>query len=390
MKFHLLLGLWACFFSSLFPAQAQLEKPFTIEGTLLSSPQQMVYLRYNGKWIDSCLTNLQGKFTFRGRNQEELPYSLYFKSPRPRMIYLALHDETLRITIETSGRPLDSPFPDFTLEGSPSSFALGLNSYVVSSHFASQFRALLDKITQSTMKGDTVAADSLQKQLDDVRRKWLYTKKVIVDTTKSPVLAHECIIGMEVIMDLLPDGETYETTLDSAYVSASERFIASSFFQDFYTSYLRKKGSQTRIIQINNIHEAPFALPDRTDQIISYKDLEGKYLLIDFWASWCKPCRVEHPHLRKAYERYGGTSFEIVSISIDKPASRSKWLKAIEDDQVGEWIHLLNVETPEENVIPKYNFSSIPYNILVAPDGKVLATRLRGTKLLEVLDGYLK
>ncbi|GAB2768013.1 hypothetical protein GCM10027275_08120 [Rhabdobacter roseus] len=240
------------------------------------------------------------------------------------------------------------------------------------------------------MKGDTVAADSLQKQLDDVRRKWLYTKKVIVDTTKSPVLAHECIIGMEVIMDLLPDGETYETTLDSAYVSASERFIASSFFQDFYTSYLRKKGSQTRIIQINNIHEAPFALPDRTDQIISYKDLEGKYLLIDFWASWCKPCRVEHPHLRKAYERYGGTSFEIVSISIDKPASRSKWLKAIEDDQVGEWIHLLNVETPEENVIPKYNFSSIPYNILVAPDGKVLATRLRGTKLLEVLDGYLK
>jgi thiol-disulfide isomerase/thioredoxin len=369
---------------------AQSEKPFTIKGTILSAPQQKIYLRHDGKFIDSCLTTATGEFTFRGSNREELPYSIYFKYPRPRMIYLALHDETLRITIESSGRPIDSPFPDFTMEGSPSSYALNLESYVISDGFASQFRVLLDKINKSNMKGDKEAADSLQKQLDDARRKFLYAHKNTVDTTRSPVLAQSSIVGMEVIMDLLPNGDMYEATLDSTYVNASNRFPTSTYFQNFYGSYQRKKGSPTQISKITNIKEAPFFLPDRADQVISYQDLEGKYLLIDFWASWCKPCREEHPHLRQAYERYGGTSFEIVSISIDKVASRSKWLKAIEDDQVGAWVHLLNVETPGQDVIQKYHFSSIPYNLLVAPDGKILATRLRGTKLLEVLAGYLK
>lgn len=370
---------------------AQKNYPFTITGKIISTiPEQTIYLIYNGKTIDSCFTDEEGNFNLTGRNNEELLYSIFYKKPQPRMIYLAISKENISMMIYPGNKKADPVFEDFSIEGSPSSYALNLAIHLINNSFAKKFRASLDSISTFQAKGDSVSTEYAINQLNRHRREYIYANKYAVDTTKSPMLAFKSLIGMEVVMDLLPDDILLVNTLDEAYKRAAIKFENSDYFQNFYANYLRKKESATSVSKINNINQAPFSLPDRDGIIIDYKKFKGSYVLVDFWASWCAPCRKENPYLIKAYNLYNKKNFNIVSISIDKQASKAKWMKAIKDDQIGEWTHLINVDSPEENVTTKYNFNSIPYNLLIAPDGKILATRLRGDKLIETLSQYLK
>ncbi len=322
--------------SNLSKAHAQEEKPFTVSGTIVSDAPQMVYLRFNGKWIDSCFTSEDGNFKLSGSNKEELPYSIFYKNPRPRLIYLALHNENVSMIIHPGNKSFDPIFEDFSIQGSSASYAINLATYLIKNPFAEKFRASLDNINRFQVKGDSINADLALIQLNKQRKDYIYANKYAVDTTKSPVLAFESLIGMEVSMDLLPDDSLLVRTLDETYVKAAEKFKKSPYFQNFYANYLRKKESATSVSKIKNINEAPFSLPDQEGNIIDYENFKGSYVLIDFWASWCAPCRQENHYLVKAYNLYNEKNFNIVSISIDKQTSRAKWLKAIEDDQIGD------------------------------------------------------
>ncbi|WP_165933566.1 TlpA family protein disulfide reductase [Arundinibacter roseus] len=368
----------------------QEKKPFTIQGTVLSAPSQYVYLRFDGKRIDSSFTDESGNFFLKGYNHEELPYSLFIKFPRLKMIYLALHDENLKIKIEMGGQEIDTIFNNFTLEGSSSTYSVNLRSYLIQNNYANKFRIILDDINKLYIKGDSIRASLLVNDLNQTRKDLIEENRRIVDTTHSPVLAYESIISMEVFMDLIPEDSSLISLLDESYDKAALRLKDSNFFQNFYEAHLKKKVSTTSIYKIKNINEAPFTLPNQENKLISYRNFEGQYVLIDFWASWCGPCRKESPYLKKAFKTFKNKNFNIVSISIDKQINKNKWLKAIEEDAIGDWTHLINLESTNENVITKFNFNSIPYNILVGPDGKILATSLRGEKLIETIDKFLK
>ncbi|MED9996521.1 MAG: TlpA disulfide reductase family protein [Paludibacteraceae bacterium] len=123
------------------------------------------------------------------------------------------------------------------------------------------------------------------------------------------------------------------------------------------------------------------------DQILHLSDLRGKYVLLDFWASWCGPCRMENPNLVKAYQLYKDKGFTIFSVSLD--SDRDKWLKAIQDDKL-EWPYhgssLMRWNCP---IARKYKVSSIPHSLLIDPDGKVVAIGLRGEALLQTLESLL-
>jgi peroxiredoxin len=127
-------------------------------------------------------------------------------------------------------------------------------------------------------------------------------------------------------------------------------------------------------------------MPDVNGTNFSLSSLKGKYVLVDFWASWCGPCRAENPNLVAAYNKYKNKNFTILGVSLDK--TKEAWLKGIQDDGL-TWSQISDLKFWDSEAVGLYGFNGIPYNVLLDPTGKIIADNLRGsaleTKLAEVL-----
>lgn len=119
-------------------------------------------------------------------------------------------------------------------------------------------------------------------------------------------------------------------------------------------------------------------LPSPDGKEIALSSFRGNYVLIDFWAAWCKPCRIENPNVVKMYEKYADDNFEIFGVSLDK--ERDKWIKAIADDNL-TWPQVSDLGFWNSAAAQLYNVRSIPYTVLIDPEGKIIATKLRGPAL---------
>jgi len=133
--------------------------------------------------------------------------------------------------------------------------------------------------------------------------------------------------------------------------------------------------------------QAPeISLQNPEGETVSLSSLQGKYVLIDFWASWCGPCRKENPNVVRMYKKYKDKDFEIFGVSLDR--DKNAWVKAIEDDQL-DWMHVSDLKFWESAVVPKYNITGIPMTVLLDKDGKIIAKNLRGKALEEKLEEIL-
>lgn len=129
--------------------------------------------------------------------------------------------------------------------------------------------------------------------------------------------------------------------------------------------------------------EAPdFELPQPNGENLRLSDLRGQYVLIDFWASWCGPCRRENPNVRRVYDKYHDQGFEIIGVSLDK--TKQAWLKAIEQDQLA-WRHVSDLKFWQSEVVPMYQIQGIPLTVLLDKEGKIIGKNLRGPALEEKL-----
>ncbi len=133
--------------------------------------------------------------------------------------------------------------------------------------------------------------------------------------------------------------------------------------------------------------QAPeLALPDVSGRTVSLASYKGKYLLVDFWASWCAPCRAENPNVVKAYNQYKGKNFAILGVSLDK--DKSAWQEAVHADRL-EWTHVSDLKFWNSKAVQTFGFNGIPYNVLIDPTGKVIAEGLRGDDLENELKSVL-
>jgi len=123
-----------------------------------------------------------------------------------------------------------------------------------------------------------------------------------------------------------------------------------------------------------------FIQGDTAGKMISLESLRGKYVLLDFWASWCIPCRAENTHLTKAFKDYHNKGFTIISISLDNSDAKDKWLKAINTDGL-TWFNISDLKGFENEVAKLYHITAIPQNFLINPEGKIIGKNLRNGDL---------
>ena len=132
---------------------------------------------------------------------------------------------------------------------------------------------------------------------------------------------------------------------------------------------------------------ADFSQPDTSGVPVSLSSLRGNYVLVDFWASWCGPCRQENPNLVAAYNKYKSKKFTVLGVSLDK--AKESWIDAIKMDGL-TWTHISDLQGWSNAVAQQFQIFSIPQNFLLDPNGKVIGKNLRGAALEKKLEKVLR
>lgn len=123
-----------------------------------------------------------------------------------------------------------------------------------------------------------------------------------------------------------------------------------------------------------------FTQPDTTGTPVSLSSFRGRYVLVDFWASWCLPCRYENPNVVENFRKFNNKNFTVLGVSLDKPGQKEKWIEAIKTDSL-TWSHVSDLQFWNNAAAKLYHIQGIPQNLLLDPDGKIIAKNLRGSAL---------
>ncbi|WP_442845110.1 thioredoxin-like domain-containing protein [Leeuwenhoekiella sp. H156] len=227
--------------------------------------------------------------------------------------------------------------------------------------------ALYDRMDGRSKEDRLITYDTIQKYVDSIR-----------------TVTHEFILAHPNSYVALQRFQRHEMPKDFDPTEAEKNFNA-LFDEELQQTELGKSiAEKIRIAKKSQIGKEALDFSQETPEGESFNlsSLRGKYVLVDFWASWCKPCRAENPFVVKAYNKYKDENFEIVGVSLD--ASKESWVAAIEKDGL-PWVHVSDLKYWKNEVALQYGISSVPANVLIDPDGIIIDKNLRGEALTEKL-----
>lgn len=234
--------------------------------------------------------------------------------------------------------------------------------------FNKKKQASMERFQAARQANDTAAIAQIQSEnLNLVGEETEYKKQYLKDNNNS-LFSVMLVSEMVSRKEMTPaDASLYIENLDP-------KLASSEIVQELKTNLDSLKKAEVGSPAPN------FSAPTPTGETMSLKDAMGKYTIIDFWASWCKPCRMENPNVVNVYNKYHSKGLNIISVSLDKAEAKDKWLQAIKDDKM-DWFHVSNLQFWQDPIAQQYNVRSIPATFLLDENGMIIDKDLRGAAL---------
>jgi thiol-disulfide isomerase/thioredoxin len=332
-------------------------------------PGRKIYLEYineQGKVakVDSASPSAQRKVTFKGQVKDQGAFYLvnFFDTPKPQKVLLILEGgETIDVVAD--GINNEEGKGDFTLKGDYPNVKYMLELLAISKEMEAKVRKWNQEIQVDQKQEKRIQAEFTQAQAASTAK-----IKALIPLMGSHLVALWAT-------NFLPAEKEMASLVDIADRLGKARPTHPQV-QQFVNNLQRLQG-------VNEGAMAPeINLATPAGPTLALSSLRGKYVLIDFWASWCGPCRRENPNVVKTYATYKDKGFEIFGVSLDQ--NREAWLKAIEADKL-VWKHVSDLQYWNSAGAQAYQVNSIPQTFLVNPEGRIIAKGLRGA----ALDNYL-